>query len=76
LIERERAVATDGEHADESFARETDQIGVLGVKFVDEPLRLRSVMLGNFLGERFIVEPVDLLELQIFRGGLEDQRLP
>jgi hypothetical protein len=33
-------------------------------------------MLGNFLGERFIVEPVDLLELQIFRGGLEDQRLP
>src|SRR6185437_7214591 len=76
LIERKWARATHGEHSDELLSRETDEIGIFRVKFVDETMGGRSVMLRNFLNECFVVEPVNLLELPIFVGGFKGQRLP
>ena len=76
MIERERAAAADREHAREFFPGETDQVGVLGVKLVHEPFGRRTLVLRNFLNEGFVVKPVDLFELPVFRREFENEGLP
>src|ERR1019366_3865776 len=53
---------------------ETNQMGVLGVEFVHEPLAGRRLMLRDFLDEGLVNEPVNLLEFPVFRRNLEYQR--
>ncbi len=43
------------------------------MKFIHEPLRGRGLVLGDFLDEGLVIEPVNLLEFPIFRRGLERQ---
>ena len=74
LIERERPVAAHGQHADEFLVAEADQIGVLGVELVHQPLVGGRLVLRNFLDEGPVIEPVNLLELPVFRRQLEYQR--
>ena len=74
LVERERPVAAHGQHPDEFLVAEADQIGVLGVKFVHEPLDGGRLMLRDFLDEGPVVQAVNLLELPVFRRQFEYQR--
>src|SRR5208282_4469538 len=58
----------------EFLMAEADQVGVLGVEFVHEPLGRRRLMLGNFLDEGLVIEPVNLLEFPILARAFEHQR--
>ena len=62
LVERERACAASGDHADDFVTVETDRVGVLGVETVDQPLGVVRRMLRDLLDESPIVEPVDRLD--------------
>ena len=66
LVERERPVAAHGEHPDELLVLQTDEIRVLRVKLVHEPLGGRRLVLRDFLDEGLVVEPVNLLKFPIF----------
>ena len=76
LVKRERPIAAHGEHARQSPPAEANQVSVLGVEFVHQPVRWRGLMLRNLLNEGFVVEPMDLLELPILSREFEDQRGP
>src|SRR6185437_1888838 len=52
-----------------------NQVGVFRVKLVHQPVRRRGLVLRDFLDEGFVVQPMNLLELPIFVGGLKRQRL-
>ena len=66
--------AAHGEHADEFLVAETNQIGVLGVEFVHEPLGGGRLMLRDFLDEGPVIQAVNLLEFPVFGRELEYQR--
>ena len=73
LIERERAIATRGQHAHDFLIVQADEIGVLSVKLVHEPVRGGRLVLRNFLHERPVVETMDHLELPVFGSEFEHE---
>ena len=73
LIKRERTVAPRRQHADNLLVVETNEVGVLRVKLVHEPMGRRGVVLRNFLDEGAVVQAMDLLELPVFRGKFEHE---
>ena len=68
------APAAHGKHPDEFLVAETNQIGVLGVKFVHEPLGGGRLVLRNFLNEGLVIQAVNLLEFPVFGCNFEYQR--
>jgi hypothetical protein len=74
-VERERSLSSHGQHADQSFTADRDDICVLVVESIDEgPCRIRWV-LRDLFHERLVVEPMDLLKLPVCGGNPEAQRL-
>src|SRR5262249_2927941 len=73
LIERERAVAANSEHAGKLTAAEAAQVSVFGVEFVHQAVRGGGVVLLDFLHESFVIEPVNLLEFPVLTRGFENQ---
>ena len=75
FVERERSFVPYRHHADELVAIQRDEIGVLVVETVHQPLlRVRRV-LGDFLDEGFVIETENLLELRFSGGHFKSQGL-
>jgi len=58
------------------FSGEANEVGVLSVEFVHQPLRWRALVLRDFLHERFVVQPMDLFKLPVFGSEFKNERLP
>ena len=59
LIEREGAIATNGQHAGQLASAQTNKIRVFGMKFIYEPMGGLGFVLRDFFNKRFVIEPMD-----------------
>ena len=67
-IEGKRPTPPHGEHGDDASIPHSDQVGIFRVKLIHEKTCRARCVLRDFLHERLIVEPMNLLKL-VRRGG-------
>src|SRR6185503_10216569 len=73
MIKRERPLNAPGNHAHEPFTLERYRVGIFRMELVDQPLVSIAGMLGNFLDECLVIEPMDGFELPVMLGNFEFQ---
>ena len=63
--------AGNGDHAQHLVGATADEVGVVVVEAIHQRPAGNRLMLGDFLDEGTVVEPMNLLELRFFGGDLE-----